>query len=65
MYIHVSTTTVLAVCVRNTEGCQQIVFHDPRKLSLNMLDKEGFVVGENVMGNNVLLETVEQRERPG
>ena len=55
-YIHVSSTTVLAVCVcvRKTEGCQQIVFHDPLQLRLKRLDKEGFVVGENVMGNNVL-----------
>ena len=31
-----------------------MVFHDPQQLSLKRLDKEGFVVGENVMGNNVL-----------
>ena len=66
MYIHVSTTTVLAVCVCviKTEGCEQIVFHDPQQLSLKRLDKEGFVVGENVMGNNVLWK-LWNRERPG
>ena len=54
----------VCVCVIKTEGCQQIVFHDPQQLSLKRLDKEGFVVGENVMGNNVLWK-LWNRERPG
>ena len=34
--------------------------NSPQQLSLKRLDKEGFVVGENVMGNNVLWK-LEQR----
>ena len=48
------STGCVCVCVIKTEGCQQIVFHDPQQLSLKRLDKEGSVVGEYVMGNNVL-----------
>ena len=58
------STGCVCVCVIKTEGCQQIVFHNPQQLSLKRLDKEGFVVGENVMGNNVLWK-LGNRERPG
>ena len=40
----------VCVCVRKTE----VVFYHHQQLCLKRLDKEGFVVDQNEMGNNVL-----------
>ena len=56
---------LLCVCVIKTEGCQQIVFHDPQQLSLKRLDKESFIVSENVMVKMCFGNWNRERERPG